>query len=454
MVDVLVVGGGLAGSAVALGLTRRDLKVAVAEAGWGATANFAGKLQLGASPALVRAASALPGHDPAAEVAGLAWHQHLRDLVGHEPLHPYAALGAARTRALLGEALQELAFVGQACDVTFDVALLEGPARPWPTVSGALAPCYVDRSAWPADGAGAVVALDFVHAGVPMGPRAVMGWHHDARRWGVPLGEVRPVTVPAEALVGPGGEGLVGPLALARALDDGAFVRQLAQKLAPHVAGAGAVVMPAVLGLAHAGAHRALLQAAWRCPVEEALADAPHVPGIRLMQALQAARARAGIEVLPAVASVVRAADGAPAQVRLADGRTMAPAACVLATGRFLGGGLRWPQEGRCHEALWHLPATADGGPLNERSALELTRRRPEEAQPIARAGVATDDALRPYDADGRRVERLWAAGTVLGGFCPELTACSDGVALATAQAVVHALAPADAPPRAEGGAS
>jgi glycerol-3-phosphate dehydrogenase subunit B len=82
----------------------------------------------------------------------------------------------------------------------------------------------------------------------------------------------------------------------------------------------------------------------------------------------------------------------------------------VLATGRFLGGGL-WADMERVSEPLFHLPVSQPG------SRGEWFRERffQPEAHPIHRAGIVTDRELRPVDAEGKVVlENVLAAGSIL----------------------------------------
>ena len=52
---------------------------------------------------------------------------------------------------------------------------------------------------------------------------------------------------------------------------------------------------------------------------------------------------------------------------------------------------------------------------------------------PLAKAGVAVDDRLRPVDGDGRPVyENLFAAGATLAGTMPWKEKSGDGISLST----------------------
>ena len=63
------------------------------------------------------------------------------------------------------------------------------------------------------------------------------------------------------------------------------------------------------------------------------------------------------------------------------------------------------------------------------------------DEHPIARAGVAADDELRPLDAEGAPAfENLHAAGATLAGAAPWRAASGNGLSLATGYAAASAI--------------
>jgi glycerol-3-phosphate dehydrogenase subunit B len=82
----------------------------------------------------------------------------------------------------------------------------------------------------------------------------------------------------------------------------------------------------------------------------------------------------------------------------------------ILATGRFLGGGLQADTE-RISEPLFHLPI------LQPESRGKWFRERffQPESHPIHRAGIVADAELRPVDAGGRVIlKNVRVAGSIL----------------------------------------
>ncbi|HEX8907879.1 MAG TPA: anaerobic glycerol-3-phosphate dehydrogenase subunit B, partial [Anaeromyxobacteraceae bacterium] len=117
----------------------------------------------------------------------------------------------------------------------------------------------------------------------------------------------------------------------------------------------------------------------------------------------------------------------------VAGGRELRARSWVLATGRFVGGGI--VRRGQLLEPLLGIPVQAteagvSGTQLVTRPAASLTVRSRREAQPLLAAGVGIDRLLRPLSAAGAAVHpRLFAAGAVLGGH--EVAADGTGLGVA-----------------------
>ena len=132
-------------------------------------------------------------------------------------------------------------------------------------------------------------------------------------------------------------------------------------------------------------------------PVYEMLSAPPSVPGLRLQRAMDAALRRAGVELR---AAAVAKADLPPA------------AATVLATGRFIGGGIR--AGGELRETVFGLPAWAgDRRSLPALPGEELFAIKAAGRHAGLAAGVRVGPDLRvPGSA-------IFAAGAVVGGYDP-----------------------------------
>ncbi|HET7823909.1 MAG TPA: anaerobic glycerol-3-phosphate dehydrogenase subunit B, partial [Anaeromyxobacter sp.] len=197
-------------------------------------------------------------------------------------------------------------------------------------------------------------------------------------------------------------------------------------------AGAGAALLPPVLGLDPRAKVAERVAAAAGIPVAETLSDVPSVPGIRLQRAIDARLAAAGVEVVTAAVAGARG----PGDPLRAGGHEVLARAWVLATGRFVGGGIA--RRGTLVEPALGLPVqAAEGGEagvhLAARPAASLTVRDRRAPQPLLSAGLRVDGSLRPLDERGRPVHpRLFAAGAVIGGHEQATDGTGLGVAILT----------------------
>jgi glycerol-3-phosphate dehydrogenase subunit B len=221
-------------------------------------------------------------------------------------------------------------------------------------------------------------------------------------------------------------------LAFARALDDADFRARFAAQLASRLEAGERVGLPAVLGLGDPDAVWRDLEARLERPVFEIPALPPSVPGIRVYRALKEALRRAGGRiVLNAVVVGSDREDGRVGAVRAriaARERTYAARWIVLASGGVSAGGI-------AVDSRWNASETTLGLPLANVPAAGEPRFLPGyfDRQPFARVGVAADQALRPVDADGRRVaDNVLVAGASLAGAEPWREKSGEGVSLAT----------------------
>jgi len=111
--------------------------------------------------------------------------------------------------------------------------------------------------------------------------------------------------------------------------------------------------------------------------------------------------------------------------------------AALLATGRFLSGGLKAGRRG-VKETLLDIPVTQPAGRAGWYRPDYFDHRGHE----INRAGIEVDARCRPLGRNGEPLgERLFAAGSVLAGQDWIRQRCGAGVAIATAWEAVEAAA-------------
>jgi len=147
----------------------------------------------------------------------------------------------------------------------------------------------------------------------------------------------------------------------------------------------------------------------------ELLATVPSPHGWRLQRALDAALGEHGVQVAQGEVIAVRA-NGARLATALTASSELAADEFVLATGRFLGGGL--VKERTVREPVCDLGVFHDGRRVDHEWPAHLRHLEQLSPHPAFRTGLLTDDRLRPLDWEGTvAYQNLRAAGSVLGGY-------------------------------------
>lgn len=433
-VDVVVVGAGLSGLTAALDLAEAGARVEVIARGHAATHWTAGGFDVAAPLGVATSAD------------GVA---RLARALGH----PYAVLRrdvapglAGLRRTLSAEGLDYLGELGD-------------PIRPVPTAIGGTRRVAI----LPAGQAAALAPWASGERLVVCGPAGFKDFWPEAVAtslarpavWGD--AEARPERVDGIAVALPGlaERRNLSALDLARFFDDPAWradalgrIAAAAEPLARR--GALRIGFPAVLGLT---AHAAVLDDAARIlpgPIFEIPLVPPSIPGLRLYGALRAALRRLGGRLVvgePVVGveverrRVVRVAASAAVRERVV--RT---GGLVLATGGIAGGGIIGQPDGRLEEPLLGLPVEAPAG--DEWLAADPFDR---AGHPLERAGIRTDEDLRPIDARGRVVlDNVAVVGALLAGQRYLAERCGDGVAIASGRRAAAVLSARAARPKAK----
>jgi len=240
-------------------------------------------------------------------------------------------------------------------------------------------------------------------------------------------------------LVFPGAnpEGEVFAERMARALEMEAQREQWAAILKPHIQGASVVGVPAILGISRSTEVMRDIEKRIGCPVFEIPTMPPGVTGLRLKEAFERGLASRKVHLL-LENKVFRASafpgDGFLLEAgRMEPERTIRSAAVLLATGRFMGGGLQADRHA-VRESLFNLPVHQPERREQWHREDFMDRR----GHPVNRAGLETDEFFRPTDASGRPAHpRLFAAGSILAHQDWMRMKCGSGLALATAYAAV-----------------
>jgi glycerol-3-phosphate dehydrogenase subunit B len=229
---------------------------------------------------------------------------------------------------------------------------------------------------------------------------------------------------------------------LARSLEVSENRRALAQRIEPHLQEAAYVGLPAILGI-----HRSLgvledVESMLGAKVFEIPAMPPSVTGIRIREAFEQELPRRG--VIPFYQKRVTAAGvGKKGEFtfRVGDGSDsdtpVLAKGAILATGRFLGHGLK-SDRNRIRETVFDLPVIQPEGrsQWHRRDFFHL------QGHEINRAGIETDACFRPLGTAGAPFhENLFAVGAILAHSDWTRLKCGAGVAIATAHAAVKQFA-------------
>jgi glycerol-3-phosphate dehydrogenase subunit B len=424
MHDVLIVGGGLAGTLAALTAQQAGASVLLASRSWGATALCSGALDLAFTPAL----------SPNLQAAARPLTEHVVDIINHRPRHPYGVLGPAATQKALagGYASLQRAVAGSGLDL--EDLDLGGTNLAMASSLGTLMPTgslFAPHRGLRFDQGGRFGVVSFLGDGQFVAERLCRGFAYDAgRRFAQPATFVAvPVRLEAKS-----------SLSLARAFDDAAMQQQLVLELHGKLDGLDGLILPPVLGIERVAAAHQRLREQLGLPIVEALAHLPSVPGVRLQRALDAALAVAGVDRLGEIATSHAAAAqsfdgfGGAGQVPClptvheVGGQPISAKSIVLATGRFIAGGVGWNRLS-C-EQLFGLPLVTELGPLEADSPHSVVRRAPVESHPLMTAGVQVNASMQVIRRGKLAHPNLFAAGMVIGGFASRYALCADGVAL------------------------
>ncbi|AKF03319.1 FAD-dependent oxidoreductase [Sandaracinus amylolyticus] len=411
MIDVLVVGAGIAGLSAALAASRAGAKVLVIDGGAGATALSGGAWDVATT------------HDPFATPRMLD-----RALDAHrDPAHPWSRLPRALSREAILESHQALS----------DALSIYPPLGAH--VDGALAATELGLMRRAALVQHAVLDL----APIP-NARIAVAWMRALRSFDGPFlaaslneqavraGDARRFVAVEVELFRRAGDVTLLPHEIAALLDAGDARRRLVTTLSRALGGASfdAVLVPPLLGLED-DRVRALVETGIELPIGEVVESLAGAQALRLARRITVALERASITRREA-----RVARVTGSEVHLTDGTTLRAGAVVLATGKHVGGGVVSASH-ELREPLADLPLYARGRAL---PLISSARGRDPRAlygdDPFTPGagfslGVGWDASMRALDAHGTpRSRDLFVCGALLDGTHP-----SDGTGMGVAAA-------------------
>jgi glycerol-3-phosphate dehydrogenase subunit B len=413
--DLIVIGSGLAGTAATCFALARGLKITQVSATIGEMAFASGLIDLlGIHPTHTQRV----WDDPWAGIEAL---------ITDSPRHPYARLGLGTIRKAMQEFLAILETAG------INTRGLPDRNVTLATAAGTIKTTYrVPQSMW--RGVSGLqenlptLLVDFV--GMKDFSAKLMREMLQSR-W--PALRTRRIPFP---LAFPGAD-RHNPL-LAEALESPQVREQLAAAIRPHLAEAQLVGLPAVLGLHATDRVVADLEDWLGVGVFEIPTLPPSVPGLRLREALETVLLQQGAQLLNGRQVLSARSDGrrcTGVTTGTADWReTLEADGFILATGRFVGGGLAAARDS-IRETLFGLPVAQPP----TRHSWHRDQFLDPRGHPVNQAGLEIDDHFRPLGVDGScAFENLFAAGSVLAHQDWVRTKCGAGLAIATAYAAVE----------------
>jgi glycerol-3-phosphate dehydrogenase subunit B len=232
----------------------------------------------------------------------------------------------------------------------------------------------------------------------------------------------------------------VGTLGFARRFEEAGFRDWIVEALLHELLPDERVGFPAVLGLENTGTIWRELERRLEHRVFEVPMLPPSAQGIRLYEALTRTLRTAGGRILIGD----RVVGGKTENGRVVEvvaqtaSRPVAYQAksFVLASGGFASVGLEMDSRGTVRETVFGLPPTGVPEPGQAKFSPDYF-----DAQPLARAGLAVDELLRPVGKDGGVVyENLHAAGAIIGGAIPWREHSGNGISVATGYAAASAI--------------
>jgi len=428
-VQVVVIGGGLAGVAAAVAAREEGAEVALVSQAPGASAFSCGGVDL--LPSLGLSSPLGPGGTLRPAGARLTLRQRLERLLGEEPEHTLARMSATADELegcarFLSEHLVDSALSFRGLDdAPFLLATEQGTLREMDLPPAACRPGDLDDLANMRVG---VVGLPDYPGFDPSFVAGTLGVRCDAPDRFVPL-------LPPLHL---GGGRELHPVLLARLLEEGAAER-LCALLTALVADLDLthLMLPPLLGLTGTPGLLARMQETTGLVPFEAVGVSSACPGYRLLHALHEMADAFGVLRVDGRVELCEVQDRralAAHVVQCAGQQRRLPLdSLVLATGDLYGGGLvwdRWPAE-----SILGLPVHAGPGasahPQPTRRPLATSLERdPGMEQAAFGAGLGVDERMTPLGWSGEpSLSNVWAAGALLAGHDPGARRGGSGVA-------------------------
>jgi glycerol-3-phosphate dehydrogenase subunit B len=236
----------------------------------------------------------------------------------------------------------------------------------------------------------------------------------------------------------------ISSIELARHFDHEGSIADLIDQLKEYVDTIGVthVALPPILGVQNARANLDEIQNTLDIEVFELLPFPPSVPGLRLQNSLEEMFVKSGGRLM--VGYEAKAANTENSRVTKIDvdaprrSLSINPKTVVLATGSFIGGGLKGTEVG-IDETVFGLMTVTLGfysasevRPTDSANIFAIS----PDGHNVFGSGVSVDPKFHPVDKDGiHYAENLYSAGSILAGYNYSVEKSGLGVALVTGYA-------------------
>ena len=425
-VDVLVIGGGVAGAVAAAHLAALGRSVTLIHKSTGASGYSSGAVDVADSKI-----DEVPGiTDPFDR--GYGWLKSAQKIRHKNSYHPYAQ--CEEQLESLSNALSLL------IELTADVSMQrreDGHNHILATQLGTIKRSALVQKSLSCDAAtldsNACVGIVEISGLLGFEAKPVVDMLH----W---IGQMRTgpsfQVLPIQMSLAPKSGGWRSMVEAAYALDDeqmqNEFVQSLKQALKEVSVKPDQLLFPAVMGFQNPLGILQMIQEATTILSHELLALPFSVPGMRLSKALFSGLSRRQVSCINGKIESYVLQEGKLLSVLMhrAEGQRIElwPKAVILATGRTLAGGII--NEGIMNDAIFNLPAWTDQGPVLDKFPLDMTQSLVEAPHELFRLGLACDHQQRPLDQFGELfASNLYAAGSIMKGYDPAKEATGIGVA-------------------------
>ncbi len=413
--DCLIIGGGLAGLTCGIKCRREGLRTAIISSGANSLHFSSGSIDLyGYTPEKNPVATPL---------------EYIEGIAAVNPDHPYSRIGSA----VVAEAIEF--FISEAA--VGDIALHRNGRENHFHVTGigTLKPTYLSqasvfneriRSAW--ENKTPIAILNFegyrdYYAEIAVEQLKRQPLFADTE---IITGRIR-IPRPARPERNPHE---FRSIDLARIFETEKYLPRIAGEINAVAGKAGIVCLPSFLGIRNFGAIHARLEELTGRIIYEVPSLPPSIMGMRIDDALKRRFAALGGEF--SIGDTVTGGEIINGSVDHVHTRSYGTtrhhaSSFVLATGSFFSSGLR-SEFNRIEEPVLNLSVNAP----QKRNDWYAARFFEPSSHPFLEYGVHTDENLNAIDANGNRVDNLYCAGSILGGYNPIREGSGGGVAIAT----------------------